>query len=110
MTKRDTLLAQADRKLLAGREYRGASRIDGPLVYMMSRRSSLTRRIYPSLTVGEMAKPLWLMILLPFVVSMQRMASISSLISALLTVSMSTVPPMIQWLQYLHLFLESHQR
>jgi len=34
MTKRDTLLAQADRKLLAGREYRGASRIDGPLVYM----------------------------------------------------------------------------
>jgi V/A-type H+-transporting ATPase subunit B len=34
MTKRDTLLAQADRKLLSGREYRGASRIDGPLVYM----------------------------------------------------------------------------
>lgn len=34
MTKRDTLLAQADRRLLAGREYRGASRIDGPLVYM----------------------------------------------------------------------------
>jgi V/A-type H+-transporting ATPase subunit B len=34
MTKRDALLAQSDRKLLSGREYRGASRIDGPLVYM----------------------------------------------------------------------------
>ncbi|MFA6844581.1 MAG: V-type ATP synthase subunit B [Sphaerochaetaceae bacterium] len=34
MNKRDALLAQADRKLLSGREYRGASRIDGPLVYM----------------------------------------------------------------------------
>lgn len=34
MTRSDALLAQADRRLLAGREYIGASRIDGPLVYM----------------------------------------------------------------------------
>lgn len=34
MMDNDTLLAQADRRLLSGREYRGASRIDGPLVYM----------------------------------------------------------------------------
>lgn len=34
MTDRDTLLAQTDRRLLSGRLYRGASRIDGPLVYM----------------------------------------------------------------------------
>ena len=33
-TKAETLLAQTDRRLLSGREYRGVSRIDGPLVYM----------------------------------------------------------------------------
>ncbi|MFA5447407.1 MAG: V-type ATP synthase subunit B [Sphaerochaeta sp.] len=33
-TKGQSILAQTDRRLLAGREYRGASRIDGPLVYM----------------------------------------------------------------------------
>ena len=33
-TKAHTILAQGDRRLLSGREYRGASRIDGPLVYM----------------------------------------------------------------------------
>ncbi|MGH0054394.1 MAG: V-type ATP synthase subunit B, partial [Sphaerochaetaceae bacterium] len=33
-TKAESLMAQSDRKLLSGREYRGASRIDGPLVYM----------------------------------------------------------------------------
>ncbi len=33
-TKTESLMAQSDRKLLSGREYRGASRIDGPLVYM----------------------------------------------------------------------------
>ena len=32
--KNDILNSQIDRTLLAGREYRGASRIDGPLVYM----------------------------------------------------------------------------
>jgi V/A-type H+-transporting ATPase subunit B len=30
----ETLLAQTDRRLLSGREYRGASKLDGPLVYM----------------------------------------------------------------------------
>ena len=30
----DTLLKETDKSLLAGREYTGASRIDGPLVYM----------------------------------------------------------------------------
>ncbi len=35
MTKNDdTLLKDSDKSLLSGREYRGASRIDGPLVYM----------------------------------------------------------------------------
>ncbi len=35
MSKKATkILAETDRRLLAGREYRGASRIDGPLVYM----------------------------------------------------------------------------
>jgi V/A-type H+-transporting ATPase subunit B len=33
-TKAEALLAQTDRRLLSGREYRGVSRIDGPLVYM----------------------------------------------------------------------------
>ncbi len=34
-TKAESLMAQSDRRLLSGREYRGgASRIDGPLVYM----------------------------------------------------------------------------
>jgi len=33
-TKAETLLSQTDRRLLSGREYRGVSRIDGPLVYM----------------------------------------------------------------------------
>lgn len=34
MMDNNTLLAQTDRRLLSGREYRGANRIDGPLVYM----------------------------------------------------------------------------
>ena len=34
MKTEETLLKQGDKSLLAGREYRGASRIDGPLVYM----------------------------------------------------------------------------
>ena len=35
MTKNDdNLLKESDKSLLRGREYRGASRIDGPLVYM----------------------------------------------------------------------------
>lgn len=33
-TREDTLLSQADRRLLSGREYKGVNRIDGPLVYM----------------------------------------------------------------------------
>ena len=33
-TNTESLMAQSDRRLLSGREYRGASRIDGPLVYM----------------------------------------------------------------------------
>jgi len=33
-TKEESLLVHTDRHLLSGREYRGASRIDGPLVYM----------------------------------------------------------------------------
>ena len=33
-TRASSLLAQPDRRLLSGREYKGASRIDGPLVYM----------------------------------------------------------------------------
>ena len=33
-TKEETLLVHTDRHLLSGREYRGCSRIDGPLVYM----------------------------------------------------------------------------
>ncbi|MFA6681337.1 MAG: V-type ATP synthase subunit B [Sphaerochaeta sp.] len=33
-TKEETLLVHTDRLLLSGREYRGTSRIDGPLVYM----------------------------------------------------------------------------
>ena len=34
MKTNESLLAQTDRHLLSGREYRGASRIDGPLLYM----------------------------------------------------------------------------
>ena len=34
MTKNETLLKETDKSLLSGREYAGASRIDGPLVYM----------------------------------------------------------------------------
>ena len=30
----DSLLKETDKTLLSGREYAGASRIDGPLVYM----------------------------------------------------------------------------
>ena len=33
-TRGESLLALSDRRLLKGREYKGASRIDGPLVYM----------------------------------------------------------------------------
>ena len=31
---RDSLLQNSEKALLSGREYRGASKIDGPLVYM----------------------------------------------------------------------------
>ena len=43
----------------------------------MSSRSSLTRRIHPAFTVGEIAKPRRLITRLPRVVSMERIASIS---------------------------------
>jgi V/A-type H+-transporting ATPase subunit B len=39
MKTKESLLAQTDRHLLSGREYRGASRIDGPLVYMRNTHS-----------------------------------------------------------------------
>ena len=34
MSDKETLLKEGGRALLSGREYRGASKIDGPLVYM----------------------------------------------------------------------------
>ena len=47
-----------------------------PVTYDMTEsRSSLTRMIQPSLTVGEMANPRWLMTQLPRVVSTERTAS-----------------------------------
>lgn len=55
---------------------------------------SLTRSTQPSLTVGDRARPLWLMIRLPLVVSMESTASISPVTSCRFMVAMSTGEPM----------------
>lgn len=55
---------------------------------------SLTRSTQPSLTVGDRARPLWLMIRLPLVVSMESTASMSAVTSCRFIVAMSTGEPM----------------
>jgi hypothetical protein len=74
---------------------KGSTRASIPVLHSMrSRRSSLTLRIQPSLTVGVIAKPRWLMTRFPRVVSMERIASIAGSTSCAFMSAMSTGEPM----------------
>jgi V/A-type H+-transporting ATPase subunit B len=55
-TKAQTLMQQSDRRLLSGREYRGASRIDGPLVYMRNTHSVGYGELVEIVTTGGVTK------------------------------------------------------